>query len=159
MVEIPMICRYCGGAVHLVPAAKVYGPAAAKRLGLEREKFYQCQNCNARVGCHKGSTRPLGNLANEALRMKRMETHQIFDSFWKERGMSRTQGYKLGKKEWKGGSMPFAQLMAVLPLRDVACSLRVPSNSNDLKCNKDENETVIAHRSDCGLFLSPNRKE
>ena len=55
--------------------------------------------------------------------------------------------------------MPFAQLMAVLPLRDVACSLRVPSNSNDLKCNKDENETVIAHRSDCGLFLSPNRKE
>ena len=55
--------------------------------------------------------------------------------------------------------MPFAQLMAVLPLRDVACSLRVPSNSNDLKCNKDENETVIAHRSDCGLFLSQNRKE
>lgn len=93
MVEIPTICRYCGGAVHLVPAAKVYGPAAAKRLGLEREKFYQCQNCNARVGCHKGSTRPLGNLANEALRMKRMETHQVFDSFWKERGMSRTQGY------------------------------------------------------------------
>ena len=94
MVEIPTICRYCGGAVHLVPAAKVYGPAAAKRLGLECEKFYQCQNCNARVGCHKGSARPLGNLANEALRMKRMETHQVFDSFWKERGMSRTQGYK-----------------------------------------------------------------
>ena len=93
LVEIPTICRYCGGAVHLVPAAKVYGPAAAKRLGLEREKFYQCQNCNARVGCHKGSARPLGNLANEALRMKRMETHQVFDSFWKERGMSRTQGY------------------------------------------------------------------
>ena len=55
--------------------------------------------------------------------------------------------------------MPFAQLMAVLPLRDVACSLRIPSNPNDLKCNKDENKTVIAHRSDCGLFLSKNRKE
>ena len=103
MVEIPTICRYCGGAVHLVPAAKVYGPAAAKRLGLEREKFYQCQNCNARVGCHKGSTRPLGNLANEALRMKRMETHQVFDSFWKERGMSRTQGY-IGRSEAAGTS-------------------------------------------------------
>ena len=74
-------------------------------------------------------------------------------------GRSKLGRSKLGKKEWKGGSMPFAQLMAVLPLRDVACSLRVPSNSNDLKCNKDENETVIAHRSDCGLFLSPNRKE
>ena len=54
--------------------------------------------------------------------------------------------------------MPFAQLMAVLPLRDVACSLRVPSNSNGLKCNKDENETVIAHRSDCGLFLFRQKK-
>ena len=78
-MEIPTICRYCGGVVHLVPAAKVYGPAA-KRLGIEREKFYQCQNCNARVGCHKGTVR--------------METHQVFDGFWKERGMSRTQGYK-----------------------------------------------------------------
>lgn len=67
--------------------------AAAKRLGIEQEKFYQCQNCNARVGCHKGTTRPLGNLANETLRMKRKETHQIFDSFWRERGMTRTQGY------------------------------------------------------------------
>ena len=67
--------------------------AAAKRLGIEQERFYQCQNCNARVGCHRGTTRPLGNLANEALRMKRKETHQIFDSFWRERGMTRTQGY------------------------------------------------------------------
>lgn len=59
--------------------------------------------------------------------------------------------------------MPFAQLMAVLPHRDVACSLRVPSNSNDLKCNKDENETVIAHRSDLGViavfFCFVKRKE
>lgn len=92
-LEIPKICRYCGGVVHLVSAADVYGMAAAKRLGIEQENFYQCQNCNARVGCHKGTTRPLGNLANEALRMKRKETHQIFDSFWRERGMTRTQGY------------------------------------------------------------------
>ena len=81
-LEIPKICRYCGGVVRLVPAAEVYGMAAAKRLGIEQERFYQCQNCNARVGCHKGTTRPLGNLANETLRMKRKETHQIFDSFW-----------------------------------------------------------------------------
>ena len=73
-------------------------------------------------------------------------------------GRSKLGRSKLGKKEWKGGSMPFAQLMAVLPLRDVACSLRVPSNPNGLKCNKDENETVIAHRSDCGLFLFPQKK-
>ena len=72
-MEIPKICRYCGGVVRLAPAAEVYGVAAARRLGIEREKFYQCQNCNARVGCHKGTTRPLGNLANETLRLKRKE--------------------------------------------------------------------------------------
>ena len=72
------ICRYCGGVIRLVPAESIYGIAAAKRLGLLGEKIYQCQNCNARVGCHKGTARPLGNVANETLRMKRMETHQIF---------------------------------------------------------------------------------
>ena len=34
---------------------------------LKNEWFYQCQNCNARVGCHRGTTRPLGNVANEVL--------------------------------------------------------------------------------------------
>ena len=93
-MEIPEICRYCGGTVRLVPASMVYGAAAAKRLKLESEKFYQCQNCNARVGCHKGTTRPLGSVANETLRLKRMETHQVYDAFWKRRGMTRTKAYK-----------------------------------------------------------------
>ena len=44
--------------------------------------------------CHKGTTRPLGNLANEVLRLKRMETHQVYDAFWKRRGMTRTKAYK-----------------------------------------------------------------
>ncbi|MDO5595043.1 MAG: zinc-finger-containing protein, partial [Eubacteriales bacterium] len=48
----------------------------------------------ARVGCHKGTNRPLGNVANEVLRLKRRETHQVFDCFWQENGMTRTQAYK-----------------------------------------------------------------
>ncbi len=97
-MEIPHICRYCGGIVRLVPAESVYGDSAM-RLGLKGEKLYQCQNCNARVGCHKGTVRPLGDLANEVLRLKRIETHQVFDAYWTERGMSRTQAYRwLAKK-------------------------------------------------------------
>lgn len=92
-MEIPEICRYCGGVVRLVPAETVYGESA-ERLKMENEWIYQCQNCNARVGCHKGTKRPLGNVANEMLRLKRMETHRIFDSFWTERKMTRTQAYK-----------------------------------------------------------------
>lgn len=66
----------------------------AQRLNLEEELFYQSQNCNARVGCHKGTTHPMGNLANEVLRLKRMETHQVYDAFWRRRDMTCTQAYK-----------------------------------------------------------------
>lgn len=93
-MRAPSICRYCGGVIRRVSAQKVYGDAAASRLKLWDELFYQCQNCNARVGCHRGTTRPLGNVANEVLRLKRMETHQVFDAFWKHRRMSRTAAYK-----------------------------------------------------------------
>lgn len=93
-MHIPKICRYCGGVIRCVPGQKVYGDAAASRLKLGNEWFYQCQNCNARVGCHKGSKRPLGNIANEVLRLKRKETHQVFDAFWQRRGMTRTAAYK-----------------------------------------------------------------
>lgn len=92
-MAVPTICRYCGGVIRLVPARVIYGEAAT-RLGMETENIYLCQNCNARVGCHKGTKRPLGNVANEVLRLKRMETHRVFDAFWKSKGMTRTQGYK-----------------------------------------------------------------
>ena len=68
----PTICRYCGGIIRLVPAADVYG-SSTERLGMQNEYLYQCQNCNARVGCHKGTTRPLGDVANEILRLKLSE--------------------------------------------------------------------------------------
>ncbi len=92
-LKIPTICRYCGGVIRPVPAETVYR-ASADRLRMKGETVYQCQNCNARVGCHKGTDHPLGNVANEVLRLKRIETHQAFDALWKRRGMSRTAAYK-----------------------------------------------------------------
>ena len=99
-MRVSEICRYCGGVIRLVPAEKVY-QAATERLKQQRQWIYQCQNCNARVGCHRDSKRPLGNVANEVLRLKRMETHQIFDAFWRSRGMSRTAAYRWLAKQMK----------------------------------------------------------
>ena len=93
-MKAPEICRYCGGVVRLVNAEQIYGIVAAKRLNLIGEHIYQCQNCNARVGCHKGTTRPLGDVANEALRLKRIETHHVFDAYWKSQHMTRGDAYK-----------------------------------------------------------------
>lgn len=95
---LPTICRYCGGIIRLVPSEAVYG-ASAERLGKQGEKIFQCQNCGARVGCHKGTGRPLGNVANEILRLKRIEAHQVFDSLWKSRNMDRTAAYRWLAKE------------------------------------------------------------
>lgn len=92
------ICRYCGGIIKLVSAQTIYGEST-ERLGMSGQHIYQCQNCNARVGCHKGTTRPLGNVANEVLRLKRMETHRVFDAHWKCRGLSRTEAYRWLAKE------------------------------------------------------------
>ena len=93
-MEVPKICRYCGSVIRLVTAESIYGAEAAKRLKLMGEFIYQCQNCNARVGCHRGTTRPLGNVANETLRLKRTETHQVFDTYWRRQGMTRTAAYR-----------------------------------------------------------------
>lgn len=96
---LPTICRYCGGVIKLIPAKMVYGEST-RRLGMEGEYLYQCQNCNARVGYHKGTTRPLGNVANEVLRLKRMEAHRVFDALWKSGRMTRTGAYR-----WLAGEL------------------------------------------------------
>ena len=56
--------------------------------------IYLCTNCNAYVGTHKGTNKPLGRLANAVLRMKRRETHKVFDGYWQRMNMTRSAGYK-----------------------------------------------------------------
>ena len=50
---------------------------------------YLCTNCNASVGVHKGTRKPLDTLANIALKLKRRETHAVFDGYWKGRQIKR----------------------------------------------------------------------
>lgn len=97
-MEIPTVCQYCAGIVRLVPAETVYDECT-DRLGKKGEMLYQCQNCGARVGCHKGTTQPLGSLANEMLRNKRVQAHRAFDGLWKRRGMTRPDAYRWLAKE------------------------------------------------------------
>lgn len=70
-----------------------------------------CENypvCDAYVGVHKGTDKPLGRLADDALRKAKREAHKYFDNLWqrklikrrKERGpeykkfYARGSGYK-----------------------------------------------------------------
>ena len=58
-------------------------------------KCYYCEPCNAYVGCHKNSRKPLGTLANKELRELRIRTHEIFDPLWKSGKMTRSEAYKM----------------------------------------------------------------
>lgn len=78
----------------------VYGDAVYPNTRLFKNKmFYVCWSCDARVGCHKGTSNPLGNLANADLRAKRTKAHKAFDMIWSEKYMARKDAYKwLSKK-------------------------------------------------------------
>lgn len=79
-MSIP-VCR-CGRVSELVTGQHVY----PRRRDLWNMRFYVCDPCDARVGCHPGTTTPLGNLADAATRKARMFAHDAFDPLWRGRG-------------------------------------------------------------------------
>ena len=71
-------CPYCGSDVMLKDATFIYHRSQAKRWG----KVWVCKNypkCDAYVGCHEGTTLPLGRPANARLRTLKAEAHKQFD--------------------------------------------------------------------------------
>lgn len=78
-VITPPECRYCGRASKLVTGEVIY----PHRPDLASLKFYQCQPCEAYVGTHKGSGKPLGFPVNAELRRARNLLHKRqLDKIW-----------------------------------------------------------------------------
>ena len=91
-MKIPEICRYCGGFVRKGDTCEIHKKS--------NQKIYICTNCNAYVMCHKKTGLPMGKIANAVLRLKRQDTHRVFDSFWRSRKWSRSKAYS-----WLASSM------------------------------------------------------
>ena len=73
----PQVCPFCRSRVSLIDSAKIFGC----NYGF----IYLCDsypNCDARVGCHPGSIKPLGTLADKQLRRWRSLVHRKFDPLW-----------------------------------------------------------------------------
>ena len=66
-----MKCRYCNGDVSIKDSSIIY----QQSYGL----IHICDSCGAFVGCHKGTSNPLGTLANAELRELRKQAHSVFD--------------------------------------------------------------------------------
>lgn len=87
MKKTKFVCSYCNEVPEILPSIKFYGRDYGTYV-------YLCRPCGAYVGTHKGTTTPLGTLANAELRELRKIAHAEFDPLWKNRVMSRSKAYK-----------------------------------------------------------------
>lgn len=69
-------CPYCCQGAEWVENRVVYG----KNLG-KSYMIWLCRDCDAYVGCHQNSRKPLGTLAKKELREARVYAHEVLDEF------------------------------------------------------------------------------
>jgi len=84
-----LMCPQCGAFARLADRNEVNRGYAGK--------VYLCQNhpkCDSYVGCHPGTTKPLGSMAGRTLRRLRARAHESFDWHWNRGLMSRSDAYK-----------------------------------------------------------------
>lgn len=82
-----ILCSYCDKPAKLIDSEQLYGVSY-------NMKMWICRPCNAWVGCHRGTTRPLGRLANRTLRHWKIRAHKAFDKKWKgKQRRSRKKAY------------------------------------------------------------------
>lgn len=80
------MCPYCGRMTELIDSAVIYG-------GRSYGMIYMCRTCETYVGCHDGTTRAKGRLANAELREWKKMAHSAFDPIWQKGHMKRKEAY------------------------------------------------------------------
>lgn len=95
--ELAPICPYCGKWSKKVNGDTIY----PHRKDLYKKVFYLCEPCDAYVGCHPNTTKPLGRLANEELRKAKSSAHMAFDKLWRGGNMSRGKAYQWLQRQLK----------------------------------------------------------
>ena len=81
-------CPYCGNATQLVDDTEIYGVSYGG-------KYYICKPCDAWVGCHKGTDKALGRIADKNLRELKRKAHEEFDPIWKDGILPRSKAYEV----------------------------------------------------------------
>jgi hypothetical protein len=84
-----VVCPYCQSQAEKVTGEKIY----PHRPDLYHKTFWECEPCDAYVGCHPNTDTPLGRLADIELREAKMRAHAVFDPIWKGGDMKRGEAY------------------------------------------------------------------
>lgn len=121
-----MNCPYCQKEAVWTENKAIYG----RNYGMSY-MCYLCKPCNAYVGCHENSRRPLGTMANAELREWRKKTHAILDPIWKNKKMSRGQVYTMLQdhfgKEIHVGASDVEQCKAIINFLSIGKPKKVDS--------------------------------
>ncbi len=91
-----MICPFCKAPAQWVENKEIYGRNYGNSF-----MVWLCKPCNAYVGCHQNTQKPLGTMANAETREWRMRAHAILDPMWKSGKMTRKAAY--ARLHWKFG--------------------------------------------------------
>lgn len=84
-----VVCPYCGLPCELKVSEEIWGHGGDRLV-------WRCAPCDAHVGCHPKTTKPLGTPAKLALRKRRIRAHSVFDPIWRSRyskHMKRAEAY------------------------------------------------------------------
>ena len=92
-----MICPYCKNEAPWVENQAIYGRNFGKSY-----MCYYCKPCNAYVGCHNNTRKPLGTMANKELRDWRIKAHAVFDLLWKNEIKSKGFSKKIRREKAYG---------------------------------------------------------
>ena len=65
------------------------------RQDLYKKNFYRCPFCGGYVGCHDKTTRPLGCIPTNEIRIARQRVHAKMDPLWKGGKIKRATLYKM----------------------------------------------------------------
>lgn len=90
MKGLTPLCPYCQEFSTQVTGEAIY----PHRRDLHHKAFYQCAPCDAYVGTHDGTRKPLGRLADAELRQAKVRAHAAFDPLWRNNpDVSRRDAY------------------------------------------------------------------
>ena len=101
-----MNCPYCNKEALYLTSEQFYGRDFGTNL-------YVCFDCDARVGTHERTKKPLGTMATKELRELRKQCHSLFDKMWKSGKLTRKQAYK-----WLQESMEISKSKAHIGMFD-----------------------------------------
>lgn len=118
------ICPYCNTPSVFVTGATIY----PWMKHLADKPMYQCPKCtDVYVGCHEGTTKPLGRLADAKLRQAKQHAHAVFDPLWEAkvaRGMDKGKARGLGYR-WLAVQLGIKPEDCHIGMMDVETCMRV----------------------------------